>query len=717
MEIHKLQQLLSEMSLQEKIGQMVQLTGVYFDKEAVLTGVVGEQLPPEWVIQYAGSVLGVIGKEKICDIQSKYMEQHPHHIPLLFMADVIHGCRTIFPIPLGQACSFHPELVSEAASIAASEASSEGLKATFSPMIDVSRDPRWGRMLESFGEDPYVNGVMGEAMVDGYQQKSDEGIAACLKHFAGYGAVNAGREYNDVEISQRTFLEQYVKPFRMALKAKPAMVMTAFNAIDRKPISGNKELLRDLLRDKEGFDGTVISDWGSIGQLEEQGVAADTDEAAVQAIEAGVDIDMMSPAYMFRLEELVKNGQIPEAFIDESAFRVLMMKNQLGLFENPFAGLGKSGELTLYNRTKAYQMASESCVLLKNEKILPLCQKQKVIWAGPYVTSKEFLSRWAIFGEHEPVETIEDVLRAKKMNGECIPGCRILSEEECKIWQVEQDDSDEEMDEQWLGTITREDTVVCVLGEHESQSGEAASRAFLTLPEEQQMLFEKIAKRTDNIVTVVISGRPLDLRRISEKSKAVIMAWRPGTMGAEAITDLVYGITNPSGKLAVSIPWCVGQVPISYWDIKTGHVLTADNLENRFTSRYMDIPNTPLYPFGFGLSYTEFDISDVEVRMGQDKRVHVHCNVSNTGNVAGAEVVQCYYETLHASVVRPQKELVRFQKVFLDPGEKKNVDFSIDSEEFSYYDKNMEMVSSGMKLRISVGNSSDHVWGSSELYI
>ena len=554
-------------------------------------------------------------------------------------------------------------------------------------------------------------------MVDGYQQKNDEGIAACLKHFAGYGAVNAGREYNDVEISQRTFLEQYVKPFRMALKAKPAMVMTAFNAIDRKPISGNKELLRELLRDKEGFDGTVISDWGSIGQLEEQGVAADMDEAAVQAIEAGVDIDMRSPAYMFRLEELVKNGQIPESFIDESAFRVLMMKNQLGLFENPFAGLGKSGKLTLYNRTKAYQMASESCVLLKNEEILPLCQRQKVIWAGPYVTSKEFLSRWAIFGEHEPVETIEAILQDKKMNAECIPGCRMLSEEECKIWQVEPVDSDEEIDEQWLETITREDTVVCVLGEHESQSGEAASRAFLTLPEEQQMLFEKIAKRTDNIVTVVISGRPLDLRRISEKSKAVIMAWRPGTMGAEAITDLVYGITNPSGKLAVSIPWCVGQVPISYWDIKTGHVLTADNLENRFTSRYMDIPNTPLYPFGFGLSYTEFDISDVEVRMGQDKRVHVHCNVSNTGNVAGAEVVQCYYETLHASVVRPKKELVRFQKVFLETGEKKNVDFYFDPKEFSYYDKNMKIVSCGMKLRISVGNSSDHEWGSSEIDI
>ena len=383
MEIYKLQQLLLEMSLQEKIGQMVQLTGAYFDKDAVLTGVVGEQLPPEWIIRYAGSVLGVIGKEKIYDIQSKYMEQHPHHIPLIFMADVIHGCRTIFPIPLGQACSFHPELVSEAASIAASEASSEGLKATFSPMIDVSRDPRWGRMMESFGEDPYMNGIMGKAMVDGYQQKSDQGVAACLKHFAGYGAVNAGREYNDVEISQRTFLEQYVKPFCMALKAKPAMVMTAFHAIDRKPISGNKKLLRELLRDKEGFEGTVISDWGSIGQLVEQGVAADLEEAAVQAAEAGVDIDMMSPAYMFWLEKLVENGQIPEALIDESAFRVLMMKNQLGLFEDPFAGLGKSEKLTPYYRAKAYELTSESCVLLKNEKILPLCQKQRVIWAGP----------------------------------------------------------------------------------------------------------------------------------------------------------------------------------------------------------------------------------------------------------------------------------------------------------------------------------------------
>ena len=709
METVKLKELIDQMTVAEKVGQLVQLTPDFFAQGGEITGPMQQWHMSEDQLFSIGSVLGTHTAEQVYAIQTSYLEKSRLKIPLVFMADVIHGCRTIYPIPLGQACSFHPELVSEAASIAALEASSEGLRATFSPMIDVSRDPRWGRMMESFGEDPYVNGIMGKAMVDGYQQKADTGIAACLKHFAGYGAVNAGREYNDVEISQRTFLEQYVKPFRMALKAKPAMVMTAFNAIDRKPISGNKELLKGLLRDKEGFEGTVISDWGSIGQLEEQGVAADMEEAAIQASEAGVDIDMMSPAYMLCLEKLVESGKIPEAFVDESAFRVLMMKNQLGLFENPFAGLGKSGKLTLHNREKAYQLAGESCVLLKNDKILPLSMKKKVIWAGPYTASRELLSRWSIFGEHESVETIEEVLQKKQIEAKCITGCNILSDAECKVWQVEQELSDKPRDEQWLETITHEDTVVCVLGEHESQSGEAASRAFLTLPEEQQVLFEKIAERTSNIVTVVIAGRPLDLRRISEKSKAVIMAWRPGTMGAEAIVDIVYGRINPSGKLSVSIPWCVGQVPISYWDVKTGHILTEDNSENRFTSRYMDIPNTPLYPFGYGLSYTEFDISDIDVQIGQDKKVHVHCNVCNTGNVAGAEVVQCYYETLYAPVVRPKKELIRFRKVFLEPGEKKDVDFFIDQEEFSYYGKNMETVSSGMKLRISIGNSSDHL--------
>lgn len=728
MDRKQLRQLLSEMTLREKIGQMVQLTGAYFDEQAVLTGAVGEETPPEWIVQYAGSVLGMTGADTVYEVQKKYLQEHPHRIPLLFMADIIHGCRTIFPIPLGQACSFHPELVKEAAAAAASEASSEGIKAAFSPMIDVSRDPRWGRIMESFGEDPYLNGIMGTAMLEGYQKSESEsgekqedgfqekggsgkiagnGMAGCLKHFAGYGAVNAGREYNDVELSGRTFKEQYLKPFQMALKSDPAMVMTAFHAIDRKPVSADKELLQDILRGQEGFEGVIISDWGSIGQLEEQRVVSGQKEAAYAAAEAGVDIDMMSPAYMFWLEDLVKSGILSETQIDESVWRILEMKNRLGLFENPYCGMKQSNILSPAAKSTAFRLACESCVLLKNDNILPLKQDEKVIWAGPYVKSRELLSRWAIFGRHEEADTIQDILSKKGILAEFIPGCNILSKEERKIWQAEAEETEDFMENSAMEKISAEDTVVLVLGEHEAQSGEAASRAFLSLPEEQMKLFEKIAERASKLITVILSGRPLDLRKISEKSKAVFMAWRPGTMGAEAVVSLIYGMENPSGKLSVSIPWCVGQVPVSYWDMKTGHLFSEKNPDNRFTSRYMDIPNTPLYPFGYGLTYTDFQISDLSVHIAEYETVCVSCNVCNTGSVEGAEVVQCYAGTVCAPVVRPAKELMRFQKVFLEPGEKAKVKFTIDREEFSFYGKHMERISKGFQVQITVGNSSN----------
>ena len=584
MEQRKLKKLLSEMSLREKIGQMIQLTGIYFDDDAVLTGEVGEDQPPQWVTQYAGSVLGMIGAEKLRGIQKKYVEAHPHHIPLLFMADVIHGCRTIAPIPLGQACSFHPELVRKMAGHAAAESASEGIRATFSPMIDVSRDPRWGRIMESFGEDPFLNGVMGTAMLRGYQGEEgtdqagnkkipESGIAGCLKHFAGYGAVSAGREYNDVEISQRTFREQYLKPFRMAMHADPAMVMTAFNAVDRRPVSGNKELLEGTLREEMGFSGTVISDWGSIGQLEEQNVVSSQKEAAEAAVRAGVDIDMMSPAYMFHLEELVKEGSIPTSLIDKSAWNVLVMKNRLGLFENPFAGMQGEEPLSAEAKKTALALACESSVLLKNDDMLPLKPERKVFWGGPYVESRELLSRWAIFGRYDDVETIREVLKARKMPVRFLPECEILTEEERRLWQAEncriQDSGEQDKEKPeicvnsgkqyaTLDEIEPEDTVVLVLGEHEAQSGEAASRAFLDLPEGQQKFFDAVAGRTSHIVTVILSGRPLDIRKIAEKSQAVLFVWRPGTMGAEAVVRLVYGEETPSGKLSVSIPWCVG---------------------------------------------------------------------------------------------------------------------------------------------------------------
>ena len=723
MEERKLRQLLSEMSLREKIGQMIQLTGTYFDEEAVLTGAAGEHRPPEWVIQYAGSVLGMIGADKICAVQEKYMEEHPHHIPLLFMADVIHGCRTIAPIPLGQACSFHPELVRQAAEYAAAEASSEGIKATFSPMIDVSRDPRWGRIMESFGEDPLLNGIMGSAMLEGYQggpEIEDRRIAGCLKHFAGYGAVNGGREYNDVELSGRTFEEQYLKPFRMAVKAEPAMVMTAFNAVDRRPVSGNRKLLQEVLREKMGFCGTVISDWGSIGQLEEQKVARDQKEAAYSAVWAGVDIDMMSPAYMFHLEELVKEGKIREEIIDRSAWKVLQMKNRLGLFENPKAGIRKSPVLSPVSKGIALRLATESCVLLENKGILPLDPREKIFWIGPYVDSREFLSRWAIFGKHSDTETIKEVLKDRHIPARILSGCDILTEKEKRIWQTEdrsaqgRKESWKSSEMEWLKNIKEGDKVVLVLGEHEAQSGEGASRAFLELPRGQQELFDAVSERTSHIATVIVSGRPLDLRKIAEKSEAVLLAWRPGTMGAQAIVRLLYGEQSPSGKLAVSIPWCVGQIPVSYWDMTTGHQMKEEEPENRFTSRYMDIPNKPLYPFGFGLSYTEFEITPPKLRSeenSEDRKIYVSCTVKNIGKMSGAEVVQCYIQTLHAPVVRPAKELIQFQKVFLEPGEEKKICFSIEKKELSFYDENMEIFTGVTDFRITVGNSSNREAG------
>lgn len=708
-----LQQLLSEMSLREKIGQMIQITGACFDEEAVLTGETGKEQLPEEAVWLAGSVLGMIGADKIRKLQETYMKRHPHHIPLVFMADVIHGCRTIFPIPLAQACSFHPQLVREAAAAAAAEASSEGIRASFSPMTDVSKDARWGRIMESFGEDPYVNGVMGTAMLEGYQEDrsgKQTQIAGCLKHFAGYGAVSAGREYNDVEISQRTFLEQYLKPFRMAVKAKPAMVMTAFTAADRKPVSADGHLLGDILRGQLGFEGTVISDWGSVGQLEEQRTAENQKEAARLAVTAGVDIDMMSPAYVFWLEKLVQEGTVSMEQIDTCVWRILEMKNRLGLFEHPYAGIGKSRILSEESAHTAFELACESCVLLKNQDILPLDKNRKTLWAGPYVNSPELLSRWAIFGRHSDVTAIRDELKKSGADAECLQGCGMLSKEECRMWQVQETpEITQGVRLEDISKIGRGDTVVLVLGEHESQSGEAASRAFLELPVRQMQLFEMAAERTENLITVIITGRPLDLRRITEKSRAVLLAWRPGTMGARAIVSLLYGSKNPSGKLAACMPYCVGQEPVSYWDMTTGHVMSQKEIHNRYRSRYMDIPNEPLYSFGYGMSYTQFEISSPSAwREGerQDGNVSVCCRVKNTGQKAGAEVVQCYVRTLCARIVRPAKELIRFEKVFLEPGGETEVRFSISPEEFMYYDENMQLTNQNTPFEILVGNSS-----------
>ena len=717
----KLRQLLGSMSLREKIGQMIQLTGSYYEKaldaegdaDTVMTGNEVEGQITPWVFQTAGSVLGTIGEEKIKNIQKAYQKAHPHGIPLLFMADVIHGCSTIFPIPLGQACSFHPELVKKCAAASAREAAAQGLRATFSPMIDVSADPRWGRIMESFGEDPYLNGTLGKAMVEGYQEepKGDHHeLAGCLKHFAGYGAVSAGREYNDVEMSQRTFFEQYLKPFREAIKANPSMVMTAFHAIDRVPISKNEDLLKKTLRDDMGFDGVLISDWGSIGQLEEQHVAADQRECAIFGQNAGIDIDMMSRAYMEHLEELVLDGSIPMEEIDESVWKILCMKNDLGLFEDPFSGMGDVEILSEETKQLAKECVMEGCVLLKNEEMLPLKDDgNKEYWGGPYTSARQFLSRGSIFGKRAHVETIESVLKKKGKQVDCITGSTILTKKEAMQWDIwgpEEETIEKQLadEEKKLVSISPEDTVVLVVGEHEIQSVEAASRAFLELPKPQKDLFDKVWARTKNIITVLVTGRPLDVRELSEKSKAFLVVWRPGTMGAEAIVDLVYGDGQPAGKLAVSFPYSVGQCPVTYWDMTTGHPMKHE--KDRFSSRYMDIPNAPLFPFGFGLTYTSFTVKDIRGKVTEGKYASVTCTVKNTGQIKGTEVVQCYVRTKLADVVRPEKQLIRFRRVTLNPGEEQNIQFTIPKEEFSFYDRHMNKIVDGILFQLLVGTDS-----------
>ena len=727
----QLKALLADMSLDEKVGQMVQLTANFIGSDTRITGPMGSvEIPPEEVA-LCGSVLGTAGAKRLRELQEQAVKNQPHHIPMLFMLDVINGHQTIFPTPLAQGCSFEPKLSEKAAEIAAKEAAVSGVHVTFAPMADLVRDARWGRVMESPGEDPYLDGCFAKAMVQGFQGPSlaEYGrVSACLKHFAGYGYPEGGREYDNVELSERTFREDFLNGYRGAIQAGCRMAMTSFNTMNRIPSSANRWLMRGILRKELGFDGVLISDYSAIEELIPHGIAADKREAAKLAIEAGVDIDMMSDVYLHYLGDLVRSGEVEESLVDEAVMRILKLKNELGLFENPFAGMQGEEPLSAEAKKTALALACESSVLLKNDDMLPLKPERKVFWGGPYVESRELLSRWAIFGRYDDVETIREVLKARKMPVRFLPECEILTEEERRLWQAEncriQDsgEQDKEIPEicvnsgkqyATLDEIEPEDTVVLVLGEHEAQSGEAASRAFLDLPEGQQKFFDAVAGRTSHIVTVILSGRPLDIRKIAEKSQAVLFVWRPGTMGAEAVVRLVYGEETPSGKLSVSIPWCVGQVPVSYWDVKTGHRMVETNPENRFTSRYMDIPNEPLYPFGFGLSYTEFTITPpIFEKQEREDKIDISCKVKNVGEVPGAEVVQCYVETLCAPVVRPDRELIRFRKIFLLPGEEQEVKFTVNRKELAFYGENIELIDGDVQFRFIVGNSSRSEAGS-----
>lgn len=676
-------QLINKMTLREKFAQMTQLDGFFFQSigTSAITGPVTEMNITEEDIYMTGSILGTTGARQVIEIQTRYLKNNRLGIPLLFMADVIHGFRTIFPIPIGLGSTWNPELVERAMAAAAKEASAAGVHVNFSPMVDLVRDPRWGRVMESTGEDPFLNSLFASAFVKGYQGSSlDESgtVASCVKHFAGYGGAEGGRDYNTVELSSSTLRDQYLPAYKAAVEQGCEMVMTSFNTLDGVPSTCNQWLLRSLLREKWGFKGVVISDWGAVRELIPHGVAEDDREASLKAISAGVDIEMMTSTYLNWGEKLVAEGILSEVLIDEAVERILDLKVKLGLFENPYRFADPEAEEKLLlceeHRRLAYETAVASLVLLKNEDgVLPLSpQDKKICLVGPYAEAHHILGGWCCEGRDEESVTLRQGLEALLPPGvlHVSTGCGIV------------DGSDQQLVEA-LAAANECNVIIAALGEHPDMSGEAGCRGFMSLPGRQQELLEALYTLGKKVVVVLFNGRPLDLRPIIRHSHAVLEAWFPGTEGGSAIADVLLGIKSPSGRLTMSIPYSVGQIPVYYNHHNTGRPKPSEDCTDRFYSMYLDMPNSPLFPFGYGLTYTTFDYSDIKIDteiLTPGNLLNVSALVTNTGSRAGTETVQLYIRDIAGSRSRPVIELKGFRQISLQPGESQRVTFAITEE-------------------------------------
>ncbi len=703
---NQLEDLLKKMTLDEKISQMMQLSPIFFEgteMQGEITGPMEELNLTESIIQNAGSVLGSSSKKDMLQIQEAHMKTNRLGIPLIFMADIIHGHKTIFPIPLALGASFSEEMAREMARVSALEATASGHHVTFSPMVDLVRDPRWGRVMESTGEDPYLNSRLGAAMVHGYQgenlREDYTHLAACVKHFAAYGAPQGGREYHTVDMSKREFYQNYLPAYKAALEAGAKMVMTSFNVLEGVPATMNKWLNRDVLRQELGFSGVLISDWGAVKEVINHGTAEDTKEAAKGALLAGVDLEMMTECFITNLKELVETGEVAEELLDEAVMRMLVLKEELGLFEDPYRGLKQDsrGEdiLSDRNRQVARRVATESAVLLKNNSnMLPLALDKKIALIGPLAESKDVLGGWVVYGEQKDAVSIADAF----------PGHFSATE----IVSTDYEHISETVFQKAEEVAKNADVVVLCVGEKSEWSGEAASLATIRLPEAQYELAKRVAKANSAVVTVLFNGRPLDIHDLIDHSEAFLDVFFPGTEAGNAILDLLTGEVNPSGKLSMTIPQTTGQIPIFYNELRTGRPKTEQNAGEKYLSQYLDIPNEPLFPFGFGLSYTNFTLSDVEVanQIALSDTLHVKVTVQNTGECAGSEVIQVYLQDVTASVSRPLKELKAFQKVRLEPGEKTTLSFALTKEDFSFYLPDLRRVQEAGLHRLFIGTSS-----------
>lgn len=696
--------LLDLMTVEEKIGQMS-----LFTSDWDVTGpTIRSGYKQDIIDGKVGAIFNAYGVDYVRELQQMAVDCTRLKIPLMFGYDVIHGYKTIFPIPLGQAASWDMEAIEKSEHIAAVEASAEGLQWTFAPMVDVARDPRWGRIAEGSGEDTYLGSRIAAARVHGFQGDDLTKVntmAACAKHFAAYGAAQAGRDYNTVDISDRTLREIYLPPFKAAVDAGVVTFMTAFNELDGVPATGNKYLLTDILKDKWHFKGFVVTDYTSIEEMVDHGIVTDEKETAELALHAGVDMDMQSAAYYDFLKQSYDEGKVSPEEIDDAVRRILRVKYMLGLFDDPYKYLDNERERTMVMRPEnldfAREFAAKSIVLLKNkDQVLPLSKDTKTIAVvGPLADSKrDMIGSWSAAGDYQKSVTLLEGVREK------VPESRILYAKGCDV-----DGDDKSGFTEAVSVARRADVVILGIGEHYSMSGEAASRSSINVPGVQEDLAKALFKLGKPVVVVLMNGRPLDLSWLDENAPAMLETWFLGTQAGHAMADVIFGDYNPAGKLTVTFPRNLGQVPIFYNHKNTGRPFDAND---KYTTRYLDVPNTPLYPFGYGLSYTTFEYSDLQLsktEIGNPGSLQVSVTVKNTGKFAGGEVVQLYIRDLVGSVTRPVKELKDFRKIHLNPGTSEVVTFDIATDQLEFLNIDMKMVVEPGDFEVYVGTNSENV--------
>lgn len=701
----KVDSVLSRMTLSEKVGQL----SLYTSDWDVTGPTMREGYKQDIREGKVGAIFNAYTARYTRELQRMTVEETRMKIPLLFGYDVVHGHRTIFPIPLGQAASWDLEAIELADRIAAEEASAEGLHWTFAPMVDIARDPRWGRMAEGSGEDTYLASQIAAARVRGFQgngYSQPNTVMACVKHFAAYGAPQAGREYHTVDMSERVFRDVYLPPYAAAVNAGSATVMSSFNDYDGVPATASEYLLNQVLRKELKFNGFVVSDYTSVMELIPHGVAEDTAAAALIALTAGLDMDMQAGFYEDALPTLVNENKIKESLIDQSVRRILRKKFELGLFDDPYRYSDPERERNTLMKPEfldaARDLSRKSIVLLKNEnKVLPLSKGiRQLAVIGPLATARrEMIGSWSAAGDWTKAVTLLDGIKAAVS-----PGTKVFYAKGCNI----NDDSTRYFADA-VRLASQSDVVILAVGEAALMTGEAASRASLDLPGVQQRLVEEIQKAGKPVVVVLMNGRPLSVTWINDHVPAILETWFLGTQAGHGIADVLFGDYNPSGKLPVTFPRSVGQVPIYYSMKNTGRPL---DLGNKYTSRYIDEVNAPLYPFGYGLSYTSFGYGDVTLNspsIGSKDTLTVNIKVTNIGNRDGTEVVQLYVRDVVGSVTRPVMELKAFRKILLKPGESRDVKFQLTNADLSFYRKDMSFGSEPGRFIVFVGGNSRDV--------